>query len=248
MNLREVVRQCDPFFQRLRLLHQVFAILEGSEHYRKGTIQDCAVEESFRIGKNRCDADDPEAVIDYKLETFELQGIFRSVAIVTLYATLESLCKGSFSSVYGRAGKVKTPVESSWVKKARKVKRKNFLLALLEVAEAEGMQSDIWPERRDFMEVFVALRHHFVHEGIHVTEELRNTLRPMVGAISEFRGDTPAEKLLNLGESGLPIRLPFAFVYASLDVVEGLALHLLVPRNCGSSDEPPSYDDIFGGG
>ena len=215
-----------PFFERMRTLRQLFASFEQAEDERSGTYQDAEIELRFRASTGNVGEYEPDALIEFRIETSIMQTMHRLCQIVLLYSTFESFCSGTLRA------------ESDWqiaeglvTRSSNKAKKdgKNFVLTILEEAEKAGMQSSAWPSQRFHVEVFVAMRIHLVHHGLEVNDRLRKKLSSFVGNIGEIPGSSANEKLQYLGDHGSLMQIPRAFVSRLFELVEDLAAALVVP-------------------
>ena len=196
-----------PFFERMRTLRQLFDSFEQAEDERGGTYHDADIELRFRATTGNVGEYEPEALIDFGIETSIMQTMHLLCQIVLLYSTFESLCSGTLRA--GSGWQIAQELVSRASSKAEKVP-KNFVITLLEEAEKAGMQSSAWPRDRSYVEVFVAVRNHLVHQGL----EVKNGLR---------------KKLEYLGDDGSLIQIPRAFVSKMFELVKDLAAALIVP-------------------
>ncbi len=107
------------------------------------------------------------------------------------------------------------------------------------------MKSSAWPGLRSHVEVFVAMRGHLVHQGLEVTNDLREKLLPLVGNIREIPGGSATEKLQYFGDDGPLIQIPRAFVSRMFELVEELAAALIVPVDREAPDINASIAELF---
>jgi len=120
--------------------------------------------------------------------------------------------------------------------KERGGKKTNFLIALLQQAESEGMKCDTWETEKDRIRVFVELRNHMVHNGLEVSQKLRDRLEPIIESVPEIPGESRETKLDRLGETGHWIYLTREFVLKTFDALEELAACLIYPDDGEEED------------
>ncbi len=231
-----------PFFERMRTLRQLFFSFEQAEDARSGRCQDAEIELRLRARTGSVGEYEPEAQIDFGIETCIMQTMHRLCQIVLLYSTFESFCSGTLG-----AG---TPwqISKEFVQRASKGPRKerrNFIIGVLEEAQGAGMQSIVWPAGRSSVEMFVALRGHLVHEGLEVNAKLRERVLPFVEGVPEIPGVSATDKLQSFGESGSLIQIPRAFVSKMFSVLEELGAALIVPVDHEAPDVNESIAELF---
>lgn len=214
---RETVRLNHHFFQRLRDLKDFFHSFEETEHYRAGAAQDWEVELQLRANRGTVGDDEAQGLVEYQYDSVLIQTMQRQCQIIMLYSTFESLCKETG---------------------ARRKNDRNLVLHHLEQAALAGMQSTVWPQDRNSIEVFIKLRNHLVHEGLEATEELLTELTPLIHSVVEFPGASATEKICWLRARRTLITIPRQFVETVLAKLEELGAALLI-RVDGEQPDPP---------
>ena len=219
-----------PFFYHMYLLRQVFDGFEHTDEQRGGTLQDATVKMRNRIAKDNVGEYEPELLVEDGIENVYVGLMHRLCQIVLLYSTFECLCKGTLG------GKQTWSINESLIRRAKKrargskkQPRENFVLATLDAAERGGMESGIWPTRKPYIEAFVILRNHFIHEGLEVSDSLRNDLQPVLPVMNEFPGSTLEQKLEMLGRVGSLVHVPKSYVATLFHTLDELARSLIVP-------------------
>ncbi len=218
-----MLRLKHPFFERLRDLRSVFCQFDAIETEHFGAAQDWEIELQMPGRRRTPDYDEDEALIEHKYNSVLVQTMHRQCQIIMLDSTFESLCKETG---------------------ARKKPEENLVLSRLERAEREGMQSSVWPQHRNSIEVFVKLRRHLVHEGLEATDDLLKGLDPIIGSVDEFPGACVAEKIAWLRERRSLVAIPRSFVASILAKLDELGAALLIPVD-SEYIEPPFDPSAF---
>lgn len=227
MTEREFVKIHHPYFERLRDIRLLFDYLNEREDQLGGTLQDDEIELIFRARTADATHWGAESLNESAFHCGQTFALHRLCQIVMLYSSFESMCKGSL-------GGGVWSVDPQVVKKAKNRNKKsggkeNFVIALLDELLKIEMDSDVWPSKRPEIEAFVLLRNHLVHEGLEVSDSLRQKIEPFVEQNSCIPGDSVDKKLDSLGQPGTTIWLDRAYVEQLLKVLEQLGTEVLVP-------------------
>jgi len=242
---REFIRADDPFFHRLGKIRSMFDQFEREDEELGGRLQDVAVES--RLPGRSVDA---EGWHNAACERDEHHALHRLSQIVLLYTTFEELCR----TLDNKPCDLDAGHGPGVVQKAKKRHKSgaSFLLAVLDEMSNTGMQSSVWPDREADIRLFVMLRNHLVHRSLLVTDGLLNkkdadgwtfckaldnassfpgeTLDAQDNA-SSFTGKTLDKKFLVLGNKNWFVNLPSQFMKNLFDLIEQLAVEILVPND-----------------
>jgi hypothetical protein len=187
---REILKLSHPFFERLRDLKSFFDQFEEIEHQHGGTAQDWERELLLRGLKGTAGEDEAQALTEYQYNSVVIQTMHRQCQIIMLYSAFELMCKGILVDRRRARTKLRQP------RREKKLARKeDFVVRVLEAAERGGMQSSVWPDKRNAIEVFVRVRHHLVHEGLEVTYRFLNDVKPYIHSVDEFPGGSGKDKI-----------------------------------------------------